>query len=164
MNREEKYMYAALGYANQAASLGEVPVGALIVRGEEIISFGYNLREAGRNGLYHAEMMAIDSACRTLGSWRLSGCELYVTLEPCPMCAGAAINTRISRVIFGAYDKKAGSCGSLLNLLDVKYNHRPRYLGGVLEKQCGEALRAFFKELRGGAKLPLGNFAVKSEE
>lgn len=148
MNRDEKFMSAAINLAKNSAELGEVPVGALIVKNDNIISIGYNLRESSRNAAAHAEMMAINSACAALKSWRLSGCELYVTLEPCPMCAGAIINSRILRVIFGAYDLKAGSCGSKVNLFELGYNHRPEMLGGVLEKECSEVLKNFFKGLR----------------
>lgn len=148
MDRDEKFMHCAISYAKQAQQLMEVPVGAVIVKDGEIISAGYNLRENGRNGLYHAEMMAIDRACKALGTWRLTGCELFVTLEPCPMCAGAIINTRISRVVYGASDLKAGSCGSKVDLFELKYNHTPECVSGVLKDECAKILREFFKKLR----------------
>lgn len=144
----EEYMRMALTLAAQAAELGEAPVGALVVRDGVVVGTGFNRRETGKNALAHAELIAIDEACRTLGGWRLFGCELYVTLEPCPMCAGAIINSRIDRVIYGAYDKKAGSCGSVVNLFELPYNHFPKAVGGVLEQECAEILSTFFKKLR----------------
>ena len=142
------FMQAAIEQAMLAAGEDEVPVGAVIVKDGEIISRGRNRRELGKNALYHAETEAIDNACKALGGWRLMGCTLYVTLEPCPMCAGAIINSRIERVVFGAYDKKAGSCGSVVNLFELPYNHKPELLGGVLEEECAELLSSFFKKLR----------------
>ena len=142
------FMQAAIEQAMLAAGEDEVPVGAVIVKDGEIISRGRNRRELGKNALYHAETEAIDLACKALGGWRLMGCTLYVTLEPCPMCAGAIINSRIERVVFGAYDKKAGSCGSVVNLFELPYNHKPELLGGVLEEECAELLSSFFKKLR----------------
>ena len=146
--RDERFMREALEQARIAYSLGEVPVGAVIVKGDEIVSCGYNRRETGRNALRHAELSAIDAACETLHGWRLWQCELYVTLEPCPMCTGAIINSRIPRVVFGAYDAKAGSCGSVVNLFDFPYNHKAEVEGGVLGDECGQLLSSFFKELR----------------
>lgn len=144
----EEYMREALALAKEAAAEGEVPVGAVVVRDGVIVGRGRNRREIGKNALAHAEVEAIDNACRTLGGWRLFGCELYVTLEPCPMCAGAIINSRIDRVYYGAADAKAGSCGSIVNLFDLPYNHRPETVGAVLETECGDLLRAFFADLR----------------
>lgn len=141
-------MRHALRLAAEAAEEGEVPVGAVVVRNGEIIGTGRNRRELGRNALAHAELEAIDAACRHLGGWRLFGCELYVTLEPCPMCAGAIINARIDRVIQGTADPKAGSCGSLVNLFDLPYNHRPALIRGVLEEECRAQLQSFFRDLR----------------
>ncbi|MBQ6570634.1 MAG: tRNA adenosine(34) deaminase TadA [Clostridia bacterium] len=146
--RDEKYMRAAIDAAKAAEELKEVPIGAVVVCGDEIIAAGYNTRETQKNGLHHAEIIAIDNACKTLGSWRLENCELYVTLEPCPMCAGAVINSRIGRVVFGAYDKKAGSCGSVVNLFALGYNHTPIVSGGVLKEECAQLLSDFFKKLR----------------
>ena len=142
------FMQAAIEQAMLAAGEDEVPVGAVVVKDGEIISRGRNRRELGKNALYHAEAEAIDLACKALGGWRLMGCTLYVTLEPCPMCAGAIINSRIERVVFGAYDKKAGSCGSVVNLFELPYNHKPELSGGVLEEECAELLSSFFKKLR----------------
>ena len=142
------YMQMALELAAEAAAEGEVPVGAVVVRGDKVVGVGRNRRERGRNALAHAELEAIDMACRTLGGWRLSGCDLYVTLEPCPMCAGAIINARLDRVFFGAADPKAGSCGSLVSLFDLPYNHRPALIGGVLAEECGAVLSDFFVALR----------------
>ena len=142
------FMGKAIEQAVLAAQDGEVPVGAVIVKDGQIISVGRNKREFGKNALYHAETEAIDLACKALGGWRLIGCTLYVTLEPCPMCAGAIINSRIERVVFGAFDKKAGSLGSVVNLFDLPYNHKPELLGGVMEQECGELLSSFFEKLR----------------
>ncbi len=144
----KEFMEKALSLAVEAGKLGEVPVGAVIVRNGEIIATGKNGREADKNALSHAEIEAIDSACKKLGGWRLPGCELYVTLEPCPMCAGAIINSRIEKVYFGAYDKKAGSVRSLVRLFDVPYNHRPEVTGGIMEEECAAILSDFFKKLR----------------
>ncbi len=141
-------MQLALALAAEAADEGEVPVGAVIVRQGEVIGTGRNRREKDRNALAHAEIEAINAACRRLGGWRLFGCELYVTLEPCPMCAGAIINARIDRVIYGAADPKAGSCGSMVNLFDLPYNHQPLLEGGILEEECAAQLRSFFMALR----------------
>ena len=144
----EEFMKLAIEQAKIAASLGEVPVGAVVVCENEVIATGFNRRELGRNALYHAELDAIDKACTILGGWRLWQCELYVTLEPCPMCTGAVINARIPKVYFGAYDKKAGSCGSVINLFDYPYNHKAEITGGILEEECSQLLSEFFKELR----------------
>ena len=143
-----EYMEKALHYATLAAKKGETPVGAVVVRGDEIVSFGYNRRETKKNALCHAEIMAIDRACRKLGGWRLWECDLYVTLEPCPMCAGAIINSRIRNVYFGAYDKKAGSFGSVVDLNTLPYNHHPNVVGGIMEEECSRVISDFFKELR----------------
>ena len=142
------YMREALRQADLAAREGEVPVGAVIVRDGEIIATGRNRREYGKNALYHAEIEAIDNACKALGGWRLPRCEMYVTLEPCPMCAGAIINSRIEKVYFGAYDPKAGSVSSVTELFGLPYNHKPEAEGGVLEEECAAQLSAFFKNLR----------------
>ncbi len=142
------FMLKAISLAREAAAEGEVPVGCVIVRDGEIIATGRNRREKGKNALYHAEIEAIDNACRILGGWRLPRCEMYVTLEPCPMCAGAIINSRIEKVYFGAYDKKAGSVRSLIRLFDIPYNHRPEVAGGIMEEECARLLSEFFSELR----------------
>jgi len=148
MNRDETFLGEALKLAHEAAAEGEVPVGAVIVMNDTVIATGRNRREKGKNALCHAELEAIDHACKALGGWRLWQCELYVTLEPCPMCAGAIINARIPRVVFGAKDKKAGSCGSVVNLFELPYNHKPELVGGVLEEECSQILTEFFKYLR----------------
>lgn len=145
---EQKMMRLALEEAKKAWEIGEVPIGAVIVRGSEVVAAAHNLRETAKNALCHAELIAIDRACKKLGGWRLHECELYVTLEPCPMCAGAIINSRVKRVIFGAYDEKAGACGSRINLFACDFNHRPALLPGVLEEECAGMLQAFFKKLR----------------
>ena len=141
-------MAAAIELAKQSADEGEVPVGAVVVKDDCIVGMGRNRREAGKNALCHAELEAIDQACKKLGGWRLWQCELYVTLEPCPMCAGAIINARIRRVVFGAKDKKAGSCGSVVNLFELPYNHKPELETGVLEEECAKLLKDFFQQLR----------------
>ena len=145
---KEVYMREALALAKAAAEEGEVPIGCVVVKDGVIVGRGRNRRELGKNALYHAEIMAIDEACKTLGGWRLFGCELYVTLEPCPMCAGAIINSRIDRVYFGAHDPKAGSCGSLTNLFELPYNHKPNVESGILGEECAAVLKDFFKRLR----------------
>ena len=141
-------MTRAIELAKQAASDGEIPVGAVIARGGEIIAEGRNLRENGRNALYHAEIIAIDNACKALDSWRLDDCIMYVTLEPCPMCTGAIINSRISKVVYGAYDLKAGSVDSVIDLFNLPYNHRPEVQAGFMENECKELMTDFFKNLR----------------
>ena len=145
---DEEYMREALSLAEKAFELGEVPVGAVAVWEGKIVGRGMNLRETDKNALRHAEIMAIDEACKNLGGWRLWKCDLYVTLEPCPMCAGAIINSRVKRVIYGASDPKAGSCGSLTNLFEMPYNHKPEVVSGVLEKECSEIISRFFARLR----------------
>ncbi len=146
----ERFMQEALLEARKAAELGEVPVGAVVVRGGDIIARGHNRRELDKNALAHAEIEAINDACSKLGGWRLPGCSLYVTLEPCPMCAGALINARIERLYFGASDPKAGSVSSLVSLLDLPYNHKVEWQGGILEGPCASILSEFFRALRRG--------------
>lgn len=145
---DKKFMLEALKQAKKAAKMGEVPVGAVIVKDGEIIAVGRNEREAKQNALSHAEIEAINNACKSLGSWRLDGCEMYVTLEPCPMCAGAIINSRIKTLIFGAYDSKMGSIDSVINLCDYPYNHKVEVYGGIMEDACLSLLKDFFEELR----------------
>lgn len=129
--------------------LDEVPVGVVIVKNDVIISRGHNARETMKSAIAHAEIAAIEEACRALGGWRLLDCDLYVTLEPCPMCAGAAVNARMKRIIFGAYDKKSGACGSVYNIAcDERLNHRVEVIPGILEKECRELLQEFFKRKR----------------
>lgn len=154
------YMQKAIEVANNQTVHGEVPVGAIIVKDGEIISFGTNHRETEKNCLCHAEIEAIDKACKKLGGWRLWQCTLYVTLEPCPMCAGAIINSRIPRVVFGAYDQKNGSCGSVTNLFELPYNHQPQFIGGVLKEDCGQLLKDFFKRLRNGEVKQFGTHHI----
>lgn len=141
-------MKAALRLAQKAADEGEVPVGAVVVCEGKIVGRGRNRRETRKNALHHAEIEAIKKACKKLGGWRLHKCDLYVTLEPCPMCAGAIINARIKTVFFGAPDPKAGSCGTLTNLFTLPYNHQPAVVAGVLEDECAKILKTFFQELR----------------
>ena len=145
---DQDWMQIALEEAVCAAQEGEVPVGAVIVKDGAVIAKGRNRREIGKNALAHAELEAINGACEVLGGWRLSGCTLYVTLEPCPMCAGAIINARIDRVVYGTKDPKAGSCGSLTNLFSLPYNHRPLLTDGVMQEECAALLQTFFRRLR----------------
>ena len=144
----ECYMEQALALAREAAQAGEVPVGCVIVRAGAVVGRGRNRREEKRSALSHAEMEAIAQANRALGSWRLEDCELYVTLEPCPMCAGAILNARISRVYFGARDRVMGACGGVMNLFMEDFPNRPALVGGILESACGQVLSDFFQELR----------------
>lgn len=148
MSEHEQIMREALRLAERAAKRDEVPVGAVILRNGKIIAKGYNLRETKRSPLAHAEIVAISKAAHKLGGWRLTGCTLYVTLEPCPMCAGAIVNARIDEVVFGAYDPKAGAMGTLYNLAEGKLNHSPRVTGGVLEAECASVLRQYFASKR----------------
>ena len=145
---DKKFMQRAIELAKIAGNEGEVPVGAVIVKNGEIIGEGYNMREQKQNPLSHAEIEAINNAAKKIGSWRLEDCELYVTLEPCPMCTGAIINSRIKTVIFGAYDKNAGSMDSVINLCDYPYNHKVEIYGGICEDQSKEILQNFFQNLR----------------
>ena len=148
MLSDVEYMQIALELAREAAEEGEVPVGAIVVRDGEIIGTGRNRREVSKNALAHAELEAIHNACTHLGGWQLVGCTLYVTLEPCSMCAGAIINSRIERVVQGAMNPKAGSCGSVVNLFDLPYNHRPEIVSGVCGEECGALLKDFFHSIR----------------
>lgn len=148
MEQHIGFMKAALTEAQKAFELGEVPVGAVITKGNEIVSTGYNKRETDKNALMHAEIDAIHKACEALGGWRLWQCNIYITLEPCPMCAGAIINARIPNVFFGAYDYKNGSCGSVTNLFAMPFNHQPSFTGGILQQECSTILTDFFKRLR----------------
>ena len=145
---DEELMRAALDEAKLAAALGEVPVGAVVAKDGEIIARAHNLRESGKNATYHAELMAIDAACKALGGWRLWQCELFVTLEPCPMCSGAIINSRLKRVVYGARDPKAGCCGSLTDLFALPFNHHPVIEAGLMEAEAQALLQDFFAMLR----------------
>lgn len=142
------FMREALTLAKEAAAEGEVPVGCVITRGGEIIATGRNRRETGKTALGHGEIEAISAACQALGGWRLWECTLYVTLEPCPMCAGAIINARIPRVVYGASDAKCGACGSVCDLFSMEFNHHPVVEKGILEAECSCLLRDFFQNLR----------------
>lgn len=147
MNKEY-YMNYALNLARLSADEGEVPVGAIVVCNGEIVGEGRNKRETVKNALHHAEIEAINQACSKLGGWRLWHCDMYVTLEPCPMCAGAIINSRIKNVYFGAKDMKNGAVVSAAQLFDINFTHKPQYVGGILETECSEILTNFFKDLR----------------
>ena len=148
-NRDIELMREALSLAERAAEIGEIPVGALVVDAKgKIISRAYNLRENKKSATAHAEILAIEQACSILGGWRLQGCTLYVTLEPCPMCTGALVNSRIDRVVFGAYDMQAGCCGSVVNFNAYPFNHAFEIEGGVMECECREILTEFFNKKR----------------
>ena len=147
MTQEERYMAMALALAKEAGEQGDIPVGCVVVQDGTVIGTGRNCREARGDATAHAEVEAIRAACAALGSWRLEGCDLYVTLEPCPMCAGAMVNARIRRVWYGAQNPKAGCCGSVLALFQERFNHRPKVYGGVLEAECAALLRRFFAAL-----------------
>ena len=149
MDEKEKQMHKALRLAREAAEAGEIPVGCVITdRDGEIIGFGRNRREADADATAHAELEAIRMACRHRKDWRLEGCTLYVTLEPCPMCAGAILNARLPVVVYGAREEKSGSCGSVIDLFSENYGFRPRVYGGVLREDCAAELRAFFETIR----------------
>ena len=142
-------MRLAIDEALKAKDKLEVPIGAVIVQNDEVVASAYNLRETEQRSVAHAELLAIDDACKKLGTWRLEDATLYVTLEPCPMCAGAIVLSRVKRVVFGAYDPKGGCAGTLLNLLEFeKFNHQAQVVGGMLEEECGSLLTTFFRELR----------------
>lgn len=146
---EEKFMKEAIKLAKKAQLLNEMPVGAVIVKDGKIIARGYNKRETKKNALLHAEIDAINKACRKLGGWRLVGCDMYVTLEPCPMCAGALLNARVENVYFGAYDEKSGCAGSALNLFNMNLcNYSLNVQGGILQEECTLVIKDFFKNLR----------------
>jgi len=146
---DKYYMGLALEEAQRAYDKKEVPIGAIIVRDNKVISAAHNLRETERNATAHAEVIAINEACKKLGGWRLTGSTLYVTIEPCPMCAGAILQSRIDRVVIGAMDPKAGACGSIINLLEIKeFNHQSEIIIGVLETECRDIMKKFFKTLR----------------
>ena len=149
---QENFMRQALALAQEAAAAGEVPVGCVIVREGAVVGRGRNRREEKRSAASHAEMEAIAQANEALGSWRLEDCELYVTLEPCPMCAGAILNARIRRVWFGARDRAFGACGGVTNLFMENFPHSPALVGGVLEEECRQVLSDFFAGLRNGSE------------
>lgn len=142
------YMAEALKLAEKALSLGEVPVGAVIVCDKKIIARAYNTRETKKNALHHAEVKAIDAACKALGGWRLWQCDMFVSLEPCVMCAGAIVNSRINKVFYGAEDLKAGAFGSVIDLNEHSFNHKPTVIGGIMANESSELLSEFFKTLR----------------
>ena len=142
------FMKLALEQAHLALQGGDVPVGAVIVKNGQVIAKGYNRREADGNALAHAECVAIEQACKVVGSWRLTDCTLYVTLEPCPMCAGAIVNSRIERVVYGAKDEVAGCVGSKIQLFAMDFNHTPKVTTGVMEQECAQVLTDFFEKRR----------------
>lgn len=158
---DEKVMQEALALAEEAAKDGEVPVGCVITLGDRIVGRGRNRREMGKNALAHAEIEAINEACQTLGGWRLWQCTLYVTLEPCPMCAGAIINARIPRVVCGAKDVRFGACGSVTDLFSMPFNHRPTVEYGLLEEPCLALLQEFFQTLRNKRKKKRSDFVLE---
>lgn len=146
--KDEAFMRLALQEAHKALTLGEVPVGAVIVKDGQVVGRGYNRREADCSVIAHAEVLAIEDACRTLGTWKLNGCQLYVTLEPCPMCAGAIINARIDRVVYGVRDQKAGCCGSVADFFAMPFPTVPLCRSGILQEECAALLQQFFQTLR----------------
>lgn len=148
MNEQERFMKAALKEAQKAALEGEVPIGCVIVKGDQIVARGRNAREKKKNALLHAETVAIDKACKKLNGWRLWECDLYVTLEPCPMCTGAIINSRIKKVFIGAMDPKAGAMGSVVDLTSFPFNHKPEIQTGLLAQESQALLKDFFQNLR----------------
>lgn len=146
--QDKDYMELALALAKEASDEGEVPVGCVIVRNGEVVGKGRNRRETGKTALGHAEIEAISQACAALGGWRLWECTLYVTLEPCPMCAGAIVNARIPRVVFGASDAKCGACGSVCDIFSMDFNHHPEVTCGVCAEEATALLQQFFRDLR----------------
>ncbi|RST71106.1 nucleoside deaminase [Siminovitchia acidinfaciens] len=149
MDREEKYMKMAIAEAKKAEAMQEVPIGAVIVLNDDVIAAAHNRRETDQNAVAHAELIAIEEACKKLGTWRLEDAELYVTLEPCPMCSGAIILSRVKKVVYGATDPKAGCAGTLMNLLtDERFNHQSEVVSGVLGEECGGMLSDFFRSIR----------------
>lgn len=148
LHRDESFMRLAIEQARIAAALGEIPVGAVVVKDGQVIGRGYNRREVDSSATAHAEVLAIEDACKALGTWRLTDCDLYVTLEPCPMCAGAIINSRIRRVVYGVKDEKAGCCGSVADFFAMPFNHTPLSRSGILAEECRELLTDFFQQLR----------------
>ena len=148
IKNDEYYVREALAEARRAEAIDEVPVGAVIVHGGEIIAMTHNLRETNKCATHHAEILAIEKACRALGGWRLPDTTLYVTMEPCAMCAGAIINARIPRVVYGTHDLRFGAFGSLLNISELPLNHKAEVTGGVLEEECRDLLTAYFKRKR----------------
>lgn len=149
LTADEEYMTVCIELAKKAAQLGECPVGAIVVDGDgKIIGRGYNRRETDNSPIAHAEIVAIEQAAKALGSWRLNDCTLYVTLEPCPMCAGAVINSRLKRLVYGAFDEKGGACASLINIFELPFNHKPMVRSRILIDECSSLMTDFFKSLR----------------
>lgn len=145
---EELFMKEALKEAYKAYNKKEIPIGCVIVRDNKIISRGHNLREKKKNALLHAEVIAINKACKKLKSWRLDDCGIYITLEPCTMCSGAILQSKIKNTYFGAYDLKTGMAGSRFNVFGIKFNYEPNVIGGIMEEECSNLIKSFFKELR----------------
>ena len=148
MNKQEKFMSLAIKEAKKAKNRDEVPIGAIIVKDDKVVSRGYNLRESKQNSLKHAEIIAIDKACRKLGNFRLEECDLYVTVEPCLMCSGAIVQSRIRKVFFGACDEKYGAVTSVANAFDIKANHKVEFEQGLCKEECERLMKDFFRELR----------------
>ena len=153
--KDIEYMKIAIALAEKAGEMGEVPVGAVVVKDGVVIGEGYNLRENNRSAISHAEVIAIEQACKAVGDWRLSGCTLYVTLEPCPMCAGAIVNSRIKRVVFGAKDGLAGCCGSVIDFNRYPFSHAFEIEGGICDAECLRIIRDFFDKRRKESKTDL---------
>ena len=149
MQTDEKYMKEAVKQAKKAYAIGDVPIGCVIVYGDKIIARGYNKRNKNKTTLAHAELLAIGKAAKKLGDWRLEGCTMYITLEPCQMCAGAIVQARVSEVVIGCMNPKAGCAGSILNLLEMaQFNHQVKVTRNVLQEECSEMLKDFFRQLR----------------
>ncbi|THE09547.1 nucleoside deaminase [Bacillus timonensis] len=149
MKSDEYYMKLAIEQAKKAAAINEVPIGAVLVINDEVIASAHNLRETQQRSIAHAELLAIDAACKQIGFWRLENATLYVTLEPCAMCSGAIVLSRVNRVVYGASDPKGGCAGTLMNLLqEQRFNHQAEVISGVCEEECGQLLSSFFKEIR----------------
>ncbi|MBD1383483.1 tRNA adenosine(34) deaminase TadA [Metabacillus arenae] len=154
MIKDEQYMRLAIEEAKKAGEIGEVPIGAVLINGNKIAASGFNLRETQQRSIAHAEILVIDQACKRLGTWRLEDATLYVTLEPCPMCAGAIVLSRVKRVVYGAPDPKGGCAGTLMNLLqEERFNHQVEVVPGVLAEECGQLLSRFFKKIREAKRL-----------
>lgn len=165
MNIDEKYMKEAIRQAKKAYALGEVPIGCVIVYQDKIVGRGYNRRNTDKTTLAHAEITAINKASKKIGDWRLEGCTLYVTLEPCQMCAGAIIQARITRVVMGSMNPKAGCGGSVLNILEMpQFNHQAEVTRGILKEECSHLLTSFFKELRLRNKAEKGNLSLQDTQ
>ncbi len=153
MDKSNYFMKEALNLAQKAFDIDEVPIGCVIVHNDEVIATGYNMRNTNKNTLHHAEIIAINKACEVLGDWRLEGCTMYVTVEPCPMCSGAIVQSRLDKVVFGTKNRKAGFCGSVINIMQMdELNHKVEVESGVMEEECTILMKTFFKNFRQNKK------------